>query len=202
MPSAVAKTGWPLSVEMSRPWWKPGSPVNGSLRPPNVPVSQPCAGQIDGVAAASASRRSTSLPDVASRLSRPCSRSRSTPNVSSGDDERRRQHVRRSPRWSARRAAGGPRLHDRRQLLHRPRLRRIERRAGAEIVDDAFERLNLRVSSPVVVAVVAVLDLRARLVRRPQLVDVRASALHCAPRPIRTGKHEHARDHDSHRHED
>src|SRR5580765_6722000 len=40
-------------------------------------------------------------------------------------------------------AAGRPRPHDRRELLHGARLRGIEHRPRAEVVDDVFERLNL-----------------------------------------------------------
>src|SRR5262249_6563669 len=43
-----------------------------------------------------------------------------------------------------RRSAGRARLYYRGKLLHRPHLRRIERRPGAEIVDDRLQGLNLR----------------------------------------------------------
>ena len=54
---------------MSRPEWKSSPPVIGSTRCPIVDDSHPCAGQIDGVAAASALRRSTlRLHDVQARF--------------------------------------------------------------------------------------------------------------------------------------
>ena len=56
---AVARTGCPESAEMSRPGWKSGPPWKGSVLEPKVEDSQPATGQIDGVAAASASLRST-----------------------------------------------------------------------------------------------------------------------------------------------
>src|SRR5262249_29774400 len=57
----------------------------GWLRPPKKLVRPPCVGQMDGVALASCTRRSTSRRTKFSWLSRPWSRSRSAPKVSSGD---------------------------------------------------------------------------------------------------------------------
>ena len=93
-----------------------------------------------------------------SRLSRPCSRSRSTPKVSSGEvsDVEMTLEI---AALACGRAAGGPCLHDSRQLLHRARLSRIERRARAEVVDHVLERLNLRGQLAGGCAEVAVLDL-------------------------------------------
>ena len=92
--------------------------------------------------AASASRRSTSWRTKLSRLSSPCSRSRSTPNVSSGEVSELESTL--DSMLAAIGAAGRALTHHGRQLLHRARRRGIERRARAEIVDDAFERLDLR----------------------------------------------------------
>ena len=55
----MARTGVPLSAEMSSPAWKSGWPVNGSVRLPKPDDSHPAIGQIDGVARASACWLST-----------------------------------------------------------------------------------------------------------------------------------------------
>src|SRR5947208_16864778 len=49
MPSAGARTAWPAADEMSTALWVPGSPVNGSERPPKPSVRMPRTGAIDGV---------------------------------------------------------------------------------------------------------------------------------------------------------
>ncbi len=135
--------------------------MNGSLRPPNVPVSQPCAGQIDGVADASASRRSTSLRSQRRRFYALQQIAQDTKRVF-GRGEGRGRNLRHRRTGDAA-AAGCPRFHDRRQLGHRARLGRIERRTGAQIVDDALERLNLRRQFAGGGAIAAVLDLQHRV---------------------------------------
>ena len=60
-------------------------------------------------------------------------------------------------------------------FCHRARLRRIERGARAEVVDDAFERLNLRGQLAGRRAVAAVLDLEQR-VGGAELLDLGAGA--------------------------
>ena len=159
----------------------PGSPVNGSLRPPKKPVSQPCVGQMDGVAAASCSRRSTSRCTKFRRLSRPCSRSRSAPNVSSGEARPSRT---RSTRWRAASSLPGRR----RALTHGAgsfaiaRAARDRARPRAEIVDDAFERLNLRGELAGRRAIARVLRSAALRWRR-EAARSRTCALSFAPRP-------------------
>ena len=58
--------------------------------------------------------------------------------------------------------------------------------ARAQIVDDAFERLDLRGQLAGGDAVAAVLDLERR-VGGSQLIDFASARSTCAPRPIRTG---------------
>ncbi len=104
---------------MSRPAWKSAPPFTGSRRGPTVDESQPCAGQIDGVAAASALRRSTLRRTTWRRDSRPSSSARSRPNVSSGPVIA--ASVLRAVLSHLGAAAHRPRLDERRQLVHRPR---------------------------------------------------------------------------------
>ena len=98
--------------------------MTGSVRGPILDESQPCAGQIDGVALASALRFSTLVRTDCSRDSRPSSSDRSKPNVSSGLESA--ESVRaygESCLAECRRvtdAAHRARFHERGQLFHRP----------------------------------------------------------------------------------
>ena len=112
-------------------------------------------------------------PKLAEAVSRPRSRSRSTPNVSSGFVSE--ANTLRDGRLSARAAAGRPGLDDRWQLLHRPDLAGIERRARAEVVQDVFERLNLGGQLAGRRTEVAVFDLE-RGVRGPQVLELLTGA--------------------------
>ena len=66
------------------PWWNPGSPLNGSERPPKVPVSQPArTDRRRAPANASHARRHGHIAQPAFEA---MEQSRSTPKVLSGDE--------------------------------------------------------------------------------------------------------------------
>ena len=137
-------------------------------RVPTLDVSQPCAGQIDGVAAARALRLSTSTRTELSRLSMPCSSSRSRPNVFSGDCSAGSAPM---PAALAVAAAHRAVLDDRGQLVHRRLQGRIERGLRAELGDRRLQALNLTRERFGGDAVVAVLDFERRR-RRVERGDV------------------------------
>src|SRR5206468_3352807 len=81
-------------------------------------------------------------------------------------------------------AAGRPRSHHRRELLHGARLRGIEHRSRAEVVDDVFERLNLTGQLASRDAVAAVLN-QQHGIGGSQLLDLGARA------PLGAKAHQH-----------
>ena len=147
--------------------------------------SQPATGQIDGVAAASACRRSTPFADdVEAALERP-SRSRRHAERVVGCAERAAEQT--GAAGSRRIAAHRARLHDRGQLVHGAARVGIDRRPHAELVDGRLQRRDLRRELARGLAIAGVLDLkRRRSTARSSAIAARA--LQRAPSPIRTGR--------------
>ena len=127
---------------------------------PTVDDNQPWAGQIDGVEAASALRLSTSDRTELKRLSRPCSTSRSSPNVFSGDCSagsapiaaQRRRARRRPSRGSSRRPAA----------CSWPLQRGVQSGLGTQLADSRLQSLNLAGKRFGRDAVIRVLDFESR----------------------------------------
>ena len=111
-------------------------------------MSQPCAGQIDGVALASAFRFSTLRANrLQPRFEALEQRAEQAERVFGIRQRRERPRVGRFLLLGRLRrrdaAAHGAGLHQRRQLLHRPRQARVERGLRAKIGDGRLKRFDL-----------------------------------------------------------
>ena len=160
---------------MSRPLWNASSPVIGSLRRPKASVNHPWAGQMVGVAAASACRRSTPACTVLRRPSRLYRRSRSTPKVSSGTLKPGRNTGGTLCADGGGRSASRTRFHDGGQPLDGALNLRIDRGALTELRDGRLQQLQLCGEFACCRAVAAVLDLQ-HVCGGLQLRDLRVRA--------------------------